>query len=192
MNIRWSPECRALARWMDTHSGPGSSTIGEIGIELGFDKTEYHKLYRCIRYWREKFIEFYKYQDEKGILHGNPKQKWLVALENFHVNYMIQPLFFDKDKGYFIPNLAEKEDITADRVIHWIKSGQSVSREAMIFHEILPSMATPAELMGDLKLLQEKVEDGNVPRCKTCGQNIQESWVACPSCGQPLPLNLEK
>ena len=187
MKIRWSPICKALADWLRAHSDPGVTTVGDIGKELGLEESDYHKLYRCIQYWREKFMEFYKHQDERGVLQGDPYQKWIIARDNFYKNYLIQPLFFDKDrKEYFRPNLAEKEVITAQRIVHWIKSGQSVVKEAATFHEVLPSAARPAELMGDLKMLQERVEDGSVPTCKNCGRNIQENWVACPSCGQPL------
>jgi len=186
MNIRQSPICKSLARWLEKHREAGFSTIGEIGDALDLDKSDYPKLYRCIAYWRKKFQEFYKYQDARGVLHGDPHQKWLIALENFRVNYLIEPLFFDQERReYFTPNLVEKEVITAQRVVHWIKSGQSVMSEASAYHETLPSAAEPAQLMGDLKLLRDRVEDGNVLRCTYCGENIQENWVTCPSCGQP-------
>lgn len=185
--IRWSPICKSLAQWLRANSGAGVSTIGDIGRDLGLDDSEYPKLYRCIQYWREKFAEFYKYQEAKGIIQGSPHQKWELAIANFEANWRIQPLFFDKEmEMYLTPNLAEKEAITSQRIIHWLKSGQKVVKEAATFHETLPSMAQPTELMGDLKLLRERVEDGNVPRCTFCGRNIQDNWVACPDCGKPL------
>lgn len=187
MKITWTPICRELADWLNRHKDAGVSTIGEIGEELGLERSDYPKLWRCMSYWRKKFLEFYKIQDQRGILHGDPYQKWLIALENFRVNYLIEPLFFDKAENmYYTPDLHGKEVITAQRVAHWIKSGQSVAMEAVAFHETLPSLALPSELMGDLKLLEERVTDGDVPRCKSCGRNIQVNWVSCPSCGQPL------
>jgi hypothetical protein len=186
MKIVWSPTCKALADWLRAHHDDGVSSIGDIGETLGLEKEDYPKLYRCIQYWRRKFLEFYKHQDEMGILKGDKYQKWETAIANFYANYLIQPLFFDQEiKTYYVPNLALKEQITAQRIVHWIKSGQSVMREASTYHETLPSAAEPAQLMGDLKLLRDRVEDGNVPRCINCGQNVQENWVTCPSCGQP-------
>ncbi len=185
MKIVWSPECRALAEWLRAHNDSGITTIKDLEETLGIERL---KLYRCLTYWRRKFLEFYQMQDKRGILRGDPYQKWLVALENFRVNYLIQPLFYDKSGRmyYTPPNLRAKEEITQQRVIHWIKSGQTVANEAHTYHETLPSAALPSELLGDLKLLRERIEDGNVPRCPSCGQNIQENWVNCPSCGLPL------
>ena len=147
--MRWSPICKALAQWLRAHQDAGVSTVDDIGRDLGLDDSEYPKLYRCIQYWRRKFAEFYKHQEAKGIIQGSPHQKWELAIANFDANYRIQPLFFDKEIGdYYTPNLAEKEAITAQRIIHWIKSGQSVVKEAATYHETLPSMGSAIRING--------------------------------------------
>lgn len=188
MKLRMNPVCEKLRRYLNRNADDISS-VDEICTKLGIDVSEKTKIYHCLVYWRKKFAEFYDVLNTKGVLQGDPYQKWLLAVKDFEAMYGIQPLFYDKErKEYFVPNFHEKEEISKQRIIHWVKSGKSVMDEMATFEEtFVLTGKNPLEITGDLKMITEKILDGaDAPRCNFCGQNIQYNWVSCPSCGNPL------
>lgn len=188
MRVRWNPECRMFKNWLRKNNGV-YFTLQMICSELRLPDGDVDKLYQCVLYWRRKFKEYYEASDKVGILQGDSYQKWLIALTNFERHWDIQPFYYDRGmEQYYVPNLADKEEISRQRLVHWIKSGQTVVSEMAVFGEkMVLTGKKPDEIFGDLKMIEEKIMDGSdVLRCPTCGQNIQDNWVRCPSCGQHL------
>ena len=135
MNIHWNPTCRMFRNWLRRNKGIYFNKQ-LVCSDLGLDISEWENLYQCLLYWRKKFKEFYKIQDEKGLLQGDRFQKWLLALRNFEVNYDIQPFYYEKGMNeYYVPHLADKEKISHQRILQWIKSSETIAEEMKIFDE---------------------------------------------------------
>lgn len=186
MRFRMTDDIRKLQTWIDRHP-EGLTSVQEIATDIN---TTTHAVVKSFKYITRKFLDFYDEQEAAGRLQGSPTQMWMVAIVNFKANYGVDPFIYDHEDRQYVeaPDFIRYQRTGAQRVDHWIRSGQTVTRELHRVHaEFLKSGKKPDELLNDLKLLEEKITDGpEVPRCPTCGDNIEPNWLACPTCGQPL------
>ncbi len=186
MKFRNNIICEQLKNYIN--SNPNSyATIGELCNKIGVDTRKKYKVYNCILYWRQKFIEFYDELNKSGGLQGDQYQKWRIAISEFDITYGVPYFSYDKDeKKYSVPDFYEKQETSNQRIIHWIKSGQAVLNEMAILGETLVLTGkTPTELVGDLKLIENKILDGPTStKCKNCEEYINPDLLLCPNCGE--------
>ena len=78
--LKMTDELRKYRDYMDNQTDEVDTDIKSIA--QGIHETP-ATVRRLIRYVNKKFIEFYKEQEDAGLLRGSPTQKWIVALNNF-------------------------------------------------------------------------------------------------------------
>lgn len=178
-------DVRKLRRWQQANS-EGNFTIPSTAADLN---VEPRRMNAILRHVQNVFKKFYTEQDERGLLHGSPTQKWMVAIVNFEREFGITPLFYDHlERTWDLPEFSRKQENSAKRVDHWVKAATTVVIEMEVYDEtFLITGKKPRELLAGLSRTQQQITNGeNALKCSTCGDLLEPQWVICPTCAQPI------
>jgi hypothetical protein len=188
-----NPICTLFKDWLGRQTGQVVFTIPNVLIDLKLTDSDSQRIYRCIARWRLQFQEFYDDEDKIGNLTGDSSDKYATALERFEKEFDIQPFWYNRKGGvYYVPEFAQKEIMSGERMRRWIRSGQRVAYEMELFgEELVLTGKPPLEIIKDLRLIEDKILNGTVLKCPFCEANIQDDWKACPYCENTLPQELE-
>jgi hypothetical protein len=147
---------------------------------------------QCISKVARHYLRYKEYRIKMEAIHpernveGNPYQRELVFVSDYHENYGWWPLIWDYEtKRYFCPNLLEREQNIQTKALMHIQGYISQLYEAEV------SEATLSLGGGNnIDRLKEASRTKNIllddtRRCIGCGYPLEVDWLRCPSCEAP-------
>jgi rubrerythrin len=188
-----------VRKWMDKHEGDEDAAFNKQTFchDVGVPEEQWDRHKQCIDKVARHYLRYKEYRKKMEGVHpetkveGNPYQRELVFISDYHTEYGWWPLIWDyTSKSYFCPNLQEREQNIQEKALKHIKGFMSQMYEAEV------TEATLSIAGGDnIDRLKDAAHFKNIllddaKHCRSCGYPLQDDWLTCPSCG--LPQNRTK